>query len=183
MRDELLEQFGRDAAVGSGIEGDAAETRFEHAQEHHAVLHFLLRHGDRGDVTLTAIVERDLRGGVAEFFEGQRPADVAGEQRRELIGRDEQIACEGERLHRHRRALRLQDLDLGRRRGRTDLGETRCREAALDLVEQTPGIRRSLGPEFTPRGDQNYTQRKTPAREERNRRQKLIHNGRHVVRF
>ena len=150
VRDELLEQFGRDAAVGSGIEGHAAETRFEHTEEDDAVGDFLLRDGDRGDVALGAVIQRDLRGGVAEFFEAQRTADIAGEQRRELIGRDEQITREGETLHRHRRPLRLHDLDLGRGRGRADLRETRRGETALNLIKQTAGVGRGLGPEFSP---------------------------------
>ena len=154
MRDQLLQEFRGDAAVGGGINRHAAEAGFEHAQEDHAVLHFLLRHGDRGDVTLATVVERDLGGGVAEFFEGKRPADVTGEQRRELVGGDEQVAREGETLDRQRRALRLQDLDLGRGWGRADLGEARGRETPLDLVEQTAGVRRGLGPEFTPGTDQ-----------------------------
>ena len=150
VRDELLEQFGRDAAVGSGIEGHAAEARFEHTEEDDAVGDFLLRDGDRGDVALGAVIQRDLRGGVAQLLEAERSADILREQRRELFGGDQQVTQEAERLHRHRRTLRLHDLDFGRGRGRADLGETRRGETALNLIKQTASVGGRLGPEFSP---------------------------------
>ena len=145
MQDDLAEKLRVDATVGGCVERHAAEARFEHAQRDHAVLHFLLRDGDGRDVALATIVERDLRRGVAQVFETERLADIRGELRRERLGRDQEIAGETESRDDDLRAFRLGEFDLGRRRGRTDVGQTGRRKTPLNLIKQTTGIRGGLG--------------------------------------